>query len=120
MSTGGAETGRVVRKVVITYTTQEDPKTERTLTLEHGGSGEQIDGVIWGDDLMRKLAYQEGDVCREPKKEPGTGEWKVYSAQPASGTGDAKLYSTTQESGARTNCVWVHDPDCMWWSYCPK
>lgn len=133
MSTEGDVKGRIVRKVVITYTTAEDSKREQTLTLEHGGTGEQIDGIVWGDELIRKLAYLEGDTCREPKKGPGTGEWIVYSGG-AARTGELKLADATQEptgseasllsaeleSGARTDCVWIHDIDCMWWSYCPK
>lgn len=94
---------RLVRKVVVTYRLESDPEeTERTFTLEHGGAGETVDAVIWSEELIRKLAYLEADVCREPKKAAGTGEWKLYSA----------------DSEARADCVWVHDVDCHWWQYC--
>jgi hypothetical protein len=111
MSTKG-EDGRqsmLLRKVVFTYRLEGDPKDmERTFTLEHGGAGDAIDGLVWNDDLMRKLAYLEREVCTEPKKAQGTGDWKVYS-------------SNEEKAGAEAEagkCIWVHDEDCSWWEYC--
>lgn len=103
----GGGTARLVRKVVVTYRLESDPEeTERTFTLAHGGAGEMIDALIWSEELMRKLAYLEADVCRVPKKAPGMGEWKMYSAE--------------QDSTVAADCVWVHDLDCQWWEYCPE
>ncbi|MBR9990563.1 MAG: hypothetical protein KFH98_12455 [Gemmatimonadetes bacterium] len=107
MSTKGGDDrqAKLVRKVVFTYRLEGDPKDmERTFTLEHGGAGEEINGLIWNDDLMRKLAYLEREVCTEPKKAPGTGDWKVYSAD--------------QKAAGERECIWFHDHDCMWWEYC--
>jgi hypothetical protein len=105
------ETVRVVRKVVITYRLAEDrEETERTLTLEHGGRGEEMDGVVWSEQLIRRIAYLERDgSCTEAKKARGTGEWKVYS-------------SATKESasGGDGDCFWLHDPACSWWEYCSE
>jgi hypothetical protein len=121
MSTQGdaGALGRVVTKVVITYRTADDPQ-EQELTLEHGGRGESIDGVVWGEELMKKLAYLDGDGGVEPKKGPGTGDWKVYSAAKDS---DVRTVQKTevmkaQTSAVRADCIWVHDDECMWWKYC--
>jgi hypothetical protein len=115
----GAE-GRVVTKVVITYHTADD-STERTLTMEHGGKGEPVNAIVWSDDLMRKLAYLEGETCVEPKKAPGTGDWRVDGATPPSDARTMEQSALTAEaSGVRTDCIWIHDPDCMWWEYCAE
>lgn len=103
----GGGSGRIVRKVVFTYRLDSDPEgAERTLTLEHGGAGERVDGFIWGEELVRKLAYLENGECVEPEKGAGEGEWKLYSAE--------------GESGTEGDCVWVHDVDCNWWKYCAE
>lgn len=115
--------GRVITKVVITYHTEEDP-TERTLTMEHGGRGEMVDAVVWNPELMKKVAYLEGERCVVPRKEPGKGEWKVYTSEPAVRQTDPKLStmqtSVEQTSEVQADCVWFHDVDCFWWEYCAK
>lgn len=109
MSTKGEDgrQARLLRKVVFTYRLEDDPKDmERTFTLEHGGAGDAVDGLVWNADLMRKLAYLEREACTEPKKAPGTGDWKVYSSK------------ESQAAGGAGECIWVHDEDCSWWEYC--
>lgn len=136
---------RVITKVVISYYLQDAPDTKGTLTIAHGGDGEIVDGVIWGGELMRKIAYLEGEECREPKKAPGTGEWKTYaregeatqdsgaqeaSAQEATAQTTTKATSletmtlaATGDAGTsgeelRTECIWLHNEDCTWSEYC--
>lgn len=115
--------GRVITKVVITYHTEEDP-TERTLTMEHGGRGEMVDAVVWNAELMKKVAYLEGERCVVPKKEPGTGEWKVSAAESTASQTESKTStmetSTAQTSEVQADCIWIHDVDCFWWQYCAK
>ena len=99
--------GTLLRRVVLTYRLDSDPEeAERTVTLEHTGGGEVIDGLIWSEELMRRLAYLEGGECREPKKATGTSGWKLYSAE--------------REAAPGGPCVWLHDTNCHWWQYCPE
>lgn len=93
---------KLIRKVVFTYRLEDDPKEmERTMVLEHTGAGGPIDGIIWNDELMRKIAYLEGDGCTEAKKQEGTDEWKTYAKE-----------------GERSDCFWLHNVDCIWEHYC--
>ena len=114
---------RIIRKVVFTYRLEGDPDdVERTWTLEHGGDGEVIDGIIWSGALMKKLAYQEQDRCRAVEKRPGKGDWKRSSGGAAA---QQRQVSTTSEMEADTStrsssgdCIWFHDVNCWWWEYC--
>jgi hypothetical protein len=99
--------GRLIRKVTFTYRLEDDPEdAERTLTLEHDGEGEAIDGIIWSDELIGKLAYLERDGAREVRKQRGSAAWKTSSAQ-----------SEAVAASAR-NCIWLHDVTCIWSEYC--
>lgn len=132
---------RIITKVVLTYRLDGDPKdAERTLVLEHGSGGEIVDGIVWGEELMRKLAYLEGEKCIEPKKEPGRGDWKVfeakgearsresYDSQAATLSATASLSEAEVAAGAETrasasgdgDCIWVHQITCEWEKYCPR
>lgn len=103
------ETGsaaRLIRKVVFTYRLEGDPEgTERTLTLEHRGSGDAVDAFVLSEDLIRKLGYVDAEGgCTPVKAEPGS-DWKV----------------STMEKGetVRADCVWVHNVSCDWGVVCP-
>ena len=97
---------RLIRKVVFTYRLESDPEgTERTLTLEHGGSGEAVDAFVLSEELIRKLAYVDAEGgCTPVKTEPGS-DWKVSAME-------------TEET-VRADCVWVHNLTCEWSEYCP-
>src|SRR5690606_8018705 len=100
--------GRVITKVVITYHTEDDPQ-ERTLTMEHGARGQVVDAIVWGEELIKKLAYLEDGKCVEPKKGPGTGDWKVYAAEPAARKSIEQTSAMQKTSAAQSeqiNCVW--------------
>ena len=108
MSTKG-ETGsttRLIRKVVFTYRLESDPEeTERTLTLEHGGSGDSVDAFVLSEELIRKLAYTDAKGgCTPVETEPGSN-WKISTMENAS----------TEE----TECIWLHDKSCLWSEFCP-
>jgi hypothetical protein len=100
-------TGRLVTRITVTYRNAADPKAgEYTLSLVHGGGGAEVNGVVWDNELIRKLAYLEGDDCVVPKKIAGRDEWKVE-------TGSA-------EGNAGGDCIWIHRTDCTWLEYCPE
>lgn len=123
---------RLITKVVLTYRLESDPKdTERTMVLEHGGGGEAIDGIVWGEELMKKLAYLEGGECVEPKKELGRGDWKVYSPETSEDSlatsSETKALSDAEVAAGETrtasagdgDCIWLHKFTCEWDKYCP-
>lgn len=117
---------RIMRKVVFTYRLEGDPEdVERTWTLEHGGDGEVIDGIIWNGALMKKLAYQEQDTCREVEKRPGKGAWKRSSGRAAAQQRQVSAPESEKAARADTStrsssgdCIWFHDVNCVWWEYC--
>ncbi|HSJ30600.1 MAG TPA: hypothetical protein VK933_04140 [Longimicrobiales bacterium] len=103
------ETGsaaRLIRKVVFTYRLEGDPEEmERTLTLEHGGSGDAVDAFVLSEELIRKLAYVDAEGgCTPVKTAPGS-DWKVSTME--------------KEETVRADCIWVHDLTCEWSEYCP-
>lgn len=103
------ETGkaaRLIRKVTFTYRLEGDPEgTERTLILEHAGSGDAVDAFVLSEELIRKLAYMEADGgCTPVKTEPGS-DWKVSTME--------------KQETVRADCIWVHDLTCEWSVYCP-
>ena len=136
----GTSSGRLIHRVAITYRLENDPEgAERTLVLEHGSGGEVVDGIVWSEELMRKIAYLENEQCVEPKKGPGSGDWKVYhpgEETPTQQTYDSNTASLTetraltdadvaagetQNSEAEgTDCYWIHQPSCEWERYCPS
>lgn len=97
---------RLIRKMVFTYRLEGDPEEmERTLTLEHAGSGDTVDAVVLSEELIRKLAYVEADGGCTPVKTESGSEWKV---------------STTEKAESeRADCVWIHDVTCKWTEFCP-
>lgn len=98
--------GRLVTRITVTYRDPADPEgKEETLSVVHSGGGAEVNGVIWSDDLMRKLAYMEDGSCVEPKKITGMDEWKVERT------------SSSTEVGS--DCVWLHRLECDWHLYCP-
>ena len=97
---------RLIRKVVFTYRLESDPEEmERTLTMEHAGSGEAVDGFVLSEELIRKLAYLEADGGCTPVKTEAGSDWKVSAME--------------KEETVRAECVWVHDLTCEWKKYCP-
>jgi hypothetical protein len=97
---------RLIRKVVFTYRIEGDPEgTERTLTLEHGGSGDAVDAFVLSEELIRKLAYLEADGGCTPVKTESGSDWKVSTME--------------KEDTVRADCIWVHQASCIWQEYCP-
>jgi hypothetical protein len=100
------KTGRLVKRITVTFVEAADPKAgERTLTLEHSGGGVEVNGVVWDDELLQKLAYLEGEGHVVPKKITGRDEWKVETR--------------SAEANAGGDCIWLHRTDCTWEEYCP-
>ena len=99
-------TTRLIRKVVFTYRLESDPEeTERTLTLEHGGSGDTVDAFVLSEELIRKLAYADAEGgCTPVKTEPGS-DWKVSTME--------------KEATEQAECIWIHDKSCLWSEFCP-
>src|SRR5690606_13201422 len=135
-SVPGTASARIITKVVFTYRLEGDPKdTERSMVLENGSGGEVVDGIVWGEELMRKLAYMEGKDCIEPTKREGRGDWKVYSPEAGmqSEARDTKKLSTTRSltdadvtagetrtsAAADGDCIYIHTITCEWDRYCP-
>lgn len=107
MIDGESAPRRLVTRITVTYRLADDPKAgEQTRTLVHSGEGAEVDGVIWSDELMRKLAYLEGEECVAPKKLAGQDEWR--------------LEGSTTESDGGGPCYWVHGTECTWMEYCPQ
>jgi hypothetical protein len=133
----GEQALRLVRKVVVTYRLEDDPKgADYTFTLEHEGAGAVVDALVWSEPLMKKLAYLEPDgACTPVRSEPGKG-WKyttsgstsartsqsAKTAQSATTTRSAKTSKSamalTSAAGDTGNCVWFHAHTCTWEEFC--
>jgi hypothetical protein len=110
----GEQAQKVIRKVVVTYRLEDDPKGEdRTFTLEHEGEGQIVDALVWGAPLMKKLGYLESDGrCTPVPTKQGKG-WVLRTASAA----ETRKVSVLA-AAAETNCVWFHAHTCIWEEYC--
>lgn len=120
----GTSGRKIIREIVVTYRLEGDEKgVDRTFRVTNSGEGQAIDGVIWSDELIAKLNYeQEGRCVPVGQQNPGKGAWKT-TASTADGDTTAqrtqlKSATTTQALSSARECVWLHDESCIWECYC--
>lgn len=115
----GEQALRLVRKVVVTYRLEDDPKgADYTFTLEHEGAGAVVDALVWSEPLMKKLAYLEPDgACTPVRSEPGKG-WKYTTSGSTSARTSQSAMALTSAAGDTGNCVWFHAHTCTWEEFC--
>jgi hypothetical protein len=146
---GQAQGGRrVVRRIVLTYTLEDDPSgAEHTMVVERGEAGAVVDGLVWSRRLMERLTYmgEGGQPVPQRSGRPDDG-WSRRGRQAAGGQGgggngdgngggntrngggddslaggnggDADAGQVSAMSTGVDECIWLHMESCSWMSLC--
>jgi hypothetical protein len=101
---------RIVTEIVVKYYDASDTTKElQQFRVFHEGDGEAIDTISWNDELIDKIRYKRDFLFhKNPSKKPGTGRWKT----------DLKEKPDSSLKPLNNHCLWLHDEECNWWSYC--
>lgn len=119
-----ARAGRIVTKIVLTYT-DEATGEEKNVTLTREQGGVVVDGLIWNRALVERIGYtngQEPGRCRPAgRRRVGPGDGWTRKGGSATGADDGVMRLAAAGDGSGDDegeCVWLHLDSCEWMSWC--